>query len=134
MLRVLGDNARIAHTVKFDTPCAHQHGNRLVQFAFFERAARAEQGGGGVAQHFFHHVAHRVVRIQLFMDECEAGMTDAGGQGQFEFGQAFEFHAAAKPNHRGLGNVGALGNFRHRGVDKPFGFAQYAFGHFAFGI
>ena len=68
------------------------------------------------------------------MDECEAGMADAGGQSQFEFGQAFEFHAAAKPNHRGLGNVGALGNFRHRGVDKPFGFAQYAFGHFAFGI
>ena len=131
MLRILRHNARIAHAVKLNAPRVRQHGNRVFQLVFVQTAARAEQCGGGVAQHFFHHVAHVVVGVQFGVHKRQTVLADAGREREFEFGQPLVAQAAAETNHRGLRHLRLLRDFRHRRVHKPFGLRQRAFRHLA---
>ena len=132
MLRVLRHDAGIAHAVKLDAAGMGQHGDGVFQFGFVQEAARTQQGGGGVAQHFCHHTAHIVVGIQFFMYKRHSFAAQSGRQGKFEFRQAFIAQRAAETDDGGLADGGAFGNFGHGGMDEPFRLGQGAFGHFAF--
>ena len=130
VLRILRHDAGIAHAVKFDAPRMREHGNGVFQIGFFQRAACAQNRGGGVAEHFFHHTAHVVVGIELFMHIRHAFVADAGRQRKLEFGQAFIAQAAAEADNCRLAHRGMLGNFGHGRMHKPFGLGQRTFGHF----
>ena len=131
VLRVLRDDAGIADAVKLDASRVHQERHGAFQLGFVKKAARAQDGGGSIAEHFFHHGGHVVLRVEFFVDKGHALVAHVGGQSDFEFGQPFETHAAAEADHGGLADARAAGDVGHGRVDKPFGVGQRAFGDFA---
>jgi len=133
VLCILRHDARIADAVKFHAPRVQQHGDGVFQLRLLQNAALSQNRGGGIAQYFFHHAGHVVVGIQLFMHIRHPFVADAGGQCQFEFRQPFVTQAAAEADDRRLAHRCALGDFGHRSMDKPFGFRQRPFRHFALG-
>ena len=132
VLRILGNDAGVADTIKLNASRVHQNSNRVFQLGFFQEATLAQKGGCGIAQYFFDHAAHVVIGVQFFMNVWHTFMTDAGRQSEFELRQAFVTQATAETDYSRLTNGGTLGDFGHCGMNEPFRLGQRRFGNFAF--